>query len=421
MSPLAYRGVAFEAATADRGVPGLGNKAPAHADLSPRLALAHSEYLGKKYFASLDGLRCVAIVSVMALHSFLDVLGVQRWGDQGVSLFFVISGFLITSLLLRERSRDGTISLKSFYIRRTLRIFPLYYTVLAMYVMLVLVMERHTAEGRMFFHNLPFFLTYTSNWFMDVHLAHTHFLHSWSLATEEQFYLVWPVVIMLAGRKTIVPVIFMSAVLVLDIAARPLLAHNIINLGLFGNAVALNISPQICMGSLLAYAVHFPRSFRWFYPVLGRKWSGMSFFVLAALIVASSRFDPSKEPQDMTVVDYLLFYGLYLAMVGIVGSACIRERHPLRPLLTNRVLVYIGTISYGMYMMNQLCRNAVPMGLHNYNQYLYFFATAGLTILAATISYYFYERRFLRIKDRFRRVEAKPDYPAAAVATVAAA
>jgi peptidoglycan/LPS O-acetylase OafA/YrhL len=322
---------------------------------------------------------------------------------------------------LRERSRDGTISLKSFYIRRTLRIFPLYYTVLAMYVVLVFVMERHLPEGQMFFHNLPFFLTYTSNWFMDFHLAHTHFLHSWSLATEEQFYLVWPAVIMLAGRKTIVPVIFASAVMVLDIAARPLLAHNIIDLGLFGNAVALNISPQICMGSLLAYAVHFPKSFRWCYPVLGRKWSGTIFFVLAAFIVASSRIDPNRDPKDMTVVDYLFLYCLYLALVGIVGSACIRERHPLRALLSNRALVYIGTISYGMYMMNQLCCNAVPKGLYNYNQYLFFFVTAGLTILAATISYYFYERRFLRIKDRFRRVEAKPDYPAAAVANVAAA
>lgn len=361
---------------------------------------AHSEYLGHKYFASLDGLRCLAIGSVIAAHATVTARGEDHWGRQGVNLFFVISGFLITTLLLRERSRDGSISLKNFYLRRALRIFPLYYAVLALYIVIVLVVEglQHP-QGRQFFRNLPFFLTYTGNWFMDSTLGQTHFAHSWSLATEEQFYLTWPLAIWLCGRKTIIPVIFMSAVLVGALVLQPLAERHIIDLGFPGNTMLLSIATPICMGSLLAYALHFPKPFRWFYVVLGRWWSGTVFLAMTALLSVWLVRTPAQP----------LYVALWLAMAGMVGSVCIRDRHVLRPLMANRIVVYIGTISYGMYMMNQLCRHAVPLRLREYNVFLYFLASGGVTVLVASISYYIYERPFLRIKDRFRRVDAKPD------------
>ena len=86
----------------------------------------------------------------------------------GVELFFVISGFLITTLLLRERTANGRVSLKNFYARRTLRIFPLYCAALALYVIMVYVHERHSEAGQQFFHNLRYFATYTSNMFVDL-------------------------------------------------------------------------------------------------------------------------------------------------------------------------------------------------------------------------------------------------------------
>jgi peptidoglycan/LPS O-acetylase OafA/YrhL len=361
-----------------------------------RLAAAHADYLGHKYFASLDGLRCLAISGVMAAHAYMTWLNIEDWGRQGVALFFVISGFLITSLLLRERERDGTISIKNFYLRRALRIFPLYYAVLALYVVVVLVMEGlHHPQGRMFFRNLPYFLTYTGNWFMDTSLPQTHFFHSWSLCVEEQFYFVWPFVIWFAGRRTIVPVLVMSTVMVLMFIVQPMVEAKTISFGWFGDNVVTYISTAICMGSLLAYALHFRKTFNWCYPVLGQNWSCIAFFVLAGVLIYFREFVP--------------VYFLYLAMAGIVGSACIRDRHPLRPLLANKFVIYIGTISYGMYMMNQLCKHGTPRKIHDYNQFLFFFASAGLTVLVASISYYVYERPFLRLKDKFRRVEAKPD------------
>ena len=94
---------------------------------------SHAAFLARRNFRSLDGLRCLAIVTVVWHHAHggYAALPATRHGFLGVDLFFVISGFLITTLLLRERARTGAISLKNFYARRTLRIFPLYYFVLA--------------------------------------------------------------------------------------------------------------------------------------------------------------------------------------------------------------------------------------------------------------------------------------------------
>ena len=135
--------------------------------------------------------------------------------NEGVSLFFVVSGFLITTLLPRERSATGNISLKSFYLRRTLRIFLVYYSILGLYV--ILVLERHTEPGAQFWYNLPFFATYTSNWFVPANSDRIFFLFAWSLATEEQFYLFWPWII--RKGRVVVPVAVMALLMVLQYVA----------------------------------------------------------------------------------------------------------------------------------------------------------------------------------------------------------
>jgi hypothetical protein len=114
-------------------------------------AMASYERVQKtRFFPSMDGLRCLSILAVLAFHCQIPVPGyLGQAGFLGVRLFFVISGLLITTLLLRERDSNGVISLKSFYIRRTLRIFPLYYAVLALFALSVLAFDRHTPEGAM--------------------------------------------------------------------------------------------------------------------------------------------------------------------------------------------------------------------------------------------------------------------------------
>ncbi len=95
----------------------------------------------------------------------LELIPVLRMGSFGVDVFFGISGFLITTLLLRERAKKGKISLRDFYLRRSLRIWPLYYAVLGLYVFLVVFLQRGTGRDHVFFHFLPGYLTYTYTWF----------------------------------------------------------------------------------------------------------------------------------------------------------------------------------------------------------------------------------------------------------------
>ena len=109
----------------------------------------------KSYFPLLDGLRFISITAVIWHHTAGNIYTGILWrGSEGVSPFFVISGFLITTILLRERSSTGAISAKRFYLRRVLRIFPAYYAILALYVVLVIVFERDSAEGNQFWRNL---------------------------------------------------------------------------------------------------------------------------------------------------------------------------------------------------------------------------------------------------------------------------
>ena len=158
------------------------------------MAQTHWSYIRTRTFGSLDGVRGLCILGVVWHH----VLGESfKRGFLGVDMFFVLSGFLIVTLLLRERDRRGTISLKKFYARRMLRIFPIYYLLLFVVFLLYLVTKPASSTAKEYYLALPFLLTYTSNW---VHLQAGNVGIMWSLATEEQFYLVWPMIEKLCAR-----------------------------------------------------------------------------------------------------------------------------------------------------------------------------------------------------------------------------
>lgn len=139
-------------------------------------AADYAAYRTRRTFGSLDGFRCMSILAVLWHHSRGDVefgrMGLR--GFLGVDMFFVLSGFLIVTLLLREHSRNGEISLKAFYARRTLRIMPLYYGLILGSTVLFLGFrpDGQTAQGLR--ESLPFLLTYTTNWVeIDIFLGIT--------------------------------------------------------------------------------------------------------------------------------------------------------------------------------------------------------------------------------------------------------
>ncbi len=154
------------------------------------------------YRPGLDGVRALAVLAVVLYHADVEWI---PGGFLGVEVFFVLSGYLITSLMLSERSRTGTISLRDFWVRRGWRLLPAVWALLAGVFVLVLL---HPDEIVRFFRELPAALAYVYNWFL-VRSQQSYFesfgrpsplQHLWSLAVEEQFYLVWPVVAFVALR-----------------------------------------------------------------------------------------------------------------------------------------------------------------------------------------------------------------------------
>ena len=344
---------------------------------------SHAAYLGTKHFGELDGLRTLAISMVVWNHAGRgdDYFG---WG-LGVMLFFTISGYLVTTVLLREQARTGTISLRNFHVRRALRIFPLYFAVLATYVLLVLATERDTARGVQFFHNLPYFLTFTANLFVDLGGGSVIFYFAWSLAAQEQFYLVWPSVVRVA-RRWWVPVAVTAGLLIASGLARELVASGRLDESRLLVRILTRLDPTLGMGALAAYLLHRPGGYRLALPVVGRWWSAPMAVVLAALQVAFYS-TPDFVPR--------------IAMMLLVMTCVVRPENLLAPVLDNRAVRYVGTVSYGIYLMHMLnvsvARRIVPSGSR-----LVIFALAfPATILVASLSFKYFETPVMNLKRFF--------------------
>ena len=167
---------------------------------------AYDAYRARKYFPELDGVRALCVLLVVTVHLY-DAN--ERWwwlaGARGVTVFFVLSGYLITSLGLREEAERGTLSLAAFYVRRCCRLLPLYYLTLAAYCVLLFglgvggpALRDTMAEA------LPYYVTYLQEIpFFSLLVAEGRdlpFFHSWSLGVEEKFYLAWPLLAFVLWR-----------------------------------------------------------------------------------------------------------------------------------------------------------------------------------------------------------------------------
>lgn len=361
----------------------------------PAPSAAYHIFLNRRYFPLLDGLRCLSIVAVVWHHAAggNSTAGVLSRGDEGVSLFFVISGFLITTLLLREQSATGDISLKKFYLRRAFRIFPLYYAVLALYIVLVFLVERQSAEGDQFWRNLPYFLTYTSNWFVQLDTDRVIFLFAWSLATEEQFYVFWPWIVKSSVRRH-APLATMAVLLVLYYGAVFAVASGALDTTWFFTRVLINLSPPICLGVIAALLIHRPTTFRWIEPAIGWRWSAAA--ALATTLVALA-------------FDAIPSFFVYLSMTWLVAACALRPDHqPLSRLFTSPLVTHIGVVSYGIYLMHILCINLVRRLLDIQEGHHVFFVALVLSVAVATLSYRFFETPFLRLKDKIAKRPERP-------------
>lgn len=366
-------------------------RVPLRSDTKPEpWELAYRDFKAMRFFGSLDGLRALSILAVIWFHTVpWDHGTLLGQGNKGVTLFFAISGFLIVTLLLRQKERLGTIELRDFWGRRALRIFPVYYLALALYVVLVALVERDPAARSTFWGNLPAFATFTSNWFVDLENARVIFYFAWSLAAEEQFYLLWPLVERFArGRR---PLLIAGAVLLMTQAVAiswPLASRDQLPL-----RVLTSVPAAILCGVMLAHLLHEPRTFRGVWIVLGRRGSAFGAAALAALALA---FAPAWGPIGEGIVAF--------ALAAVVAACVVREDNDLAHVLRLRPVVWVGTVSYGMYLFHMIAVNlvrraATAAGVTS--PYVDFVGGALLAIALATASYLTYERFFLRLKERW--------------------
>lgn len=355
----------------------------------------HARYLATRSFASLDGLRGISILAVLWHHTHDMVPGwpATGLGFLGVDLFFVISGFLIVTLLLRERRRTGGISLRGFYVRRFLRIFPAYYATLVVVALIAFVKPGNTSADIV--RDLPYALLYVSN----LVPMHSLLMITWSLSTEEQFYLVIPTLERYARRA--IPLLLPALYVLFTLPA----------LGFFPGLRLPSFLREttfgpILLGVMLAHLLDRPRGHALASALVGHGWAPVVASGLVLLACVPAADDLSGWPRVAT----------HWALAALVASCVVRERHVLLPLLTAWPMRRIGVVSYGIYLYHMLVRHAVDQAMQRAgttSRIVFFLATSLGTWALAELAYWLFESRFLALKARFA---PEPSRPAAVTA-----
>ncbi len=341
------------------------------ADTYPEVGL-RSEH---KYYPALDGTRAVAALLVLVFHAAQEGLplpGFVSFGQTGVDLFFVLSGFLITSILLAARPRDWA-EVRTFYIRRSLRIFPLYY--LALIVCAIFL----------FPVGWPFWV-YLENFWLSAGKAIAGPGHLWSLAVEEQFYLVWPCLVLFTPRRFLLKIL--GALIVFSFALRVLLAAHHRDV----YSLTLTRLDGLSAGAILA-VLHSRGSLRKWRPLL------LAMAVCAAVLIAGigSEFRNTGEVW-FTASKYSLLAALYS---GCIGWLICSPESRISQALSLRPLRFIGRISYGLYVWHPFVFVLLFRAMHGYSHLFQAALGFPLVFLIATLSFYGFEQPFLRLKNRF--------------------
>jgi peptidoglycan/LPS O-acetylase OafA/YrhL len=305
----------------------------------PLRPLHHAEYRTRAYAPELDGLRAIAVLLVLTCHVQGQAF-VALSGYLGVTVFFVLSGYLITTLALREEEERGRLSLLAFSVRRTFRIFPLYYVVLGLYVAVLFgtgvrptqaaFLQEHWAEYVFYFQEVA----YSAGGDMP-------FTQSWSLGIEEKFYLVWPLVafgLLRSAPRLRLPVAGLLLVLfgtvpwTIEPPGYPRISH------------ALIPYSQILAGCALALWLHDPAGFAVFRRIRQRVGS---FGIAGTCLVAHLAM------ATMVTAGYGGGWNLaYLFTATLLVGEIVAADTPVRRALQWKPLAGIGRLSYGVYLIH---------------------------------------------------------------------
>jgi peptidoglycan/LPS O-acetylase OafA/YrhL len=342
------------------------------------------------YQPPLDGLRGIAILMVVAYHAGVGRPTFPWLGSNGVSIFFTLSGFLITRLLIEEREARGSISFARFYGRRALRLLPAFGVVVVVTTLIGLATLGEALRAS----------SYLANWWLSANQWLGPLSHTWSLSIEEQFYVMWP--LLLVAPTLVGPRIIAPALLAITLGYR-LLGPQVTG-NLYAFATHLEI-PLVLLGVCLALM--------WRPGMASPRWAMWLGF---ALVVAASVLGLG-EPGER-IANPLASFGAVFLIVGALA--------PARPqqLLAARPLVALGLWSYSLYLWHypvMFALGVVEHGPDPFRSQFAFGAVAtgpggdlarsvlaiGVSLLLAVISYRLIERPLVGLRKRWRQAGLK--------------
>ncbi|QLY27050.1 acyltransferase [Bdellovibrio sp. KM01] len=354
----------------------------------------------------LDGIRFFAFFLVFLAHTprGMGIDALQNIGWIGVDLFFILSAYLLTSIMLLEINRTGSINLKHFFVRRCLRIWPLYFIALFFgffvfpYFAVRLGPIAPSNEYSQLFQHFKYFLTFSQNISTSISQVKTGNMLAplWSIATEEQFYVIFPFIIIWFSRKGFNKT-FILQFAVTSIALSILFKYIMLQNRKDMLAAYLNLPTRIepfMLGILLAI---FSKSvmnnpiFRFF--------NRNIWILVPILIFWSIRHWPHPTAGDSNIYIYLIngvAFGILIISANIDKSLS-------NVFFSSKILTTLGKYTYGLYVWHAvIIYGCTQLEILNKNIYLLFITSLTLTVLVAKLSYDIIEKRFLRLKQKFR-------------------
>ncbi|PYP93181.1 MAG: acyltransferase [Candidatus Angelobacter sp. Gp1-AA117] len=341
---------------------------------------------------ALDGMRAVAVFLVIIYHFGFDRVP----GGLGVLIFFVLSGFLITWLLLKENDSTGQVSIRGFYIRRALRIFPAFYCFWLGTVALLAMTHRHIDWPHAFSA-----LFYTSNYYQGIVKPPDSFVsHTWSLAIEEQFYLVWPG-IFYAFRKRLKALTLLTGTIIVCAwtwrLALQFVLH--VNQSYIYRAFETRID-HLMVGCLLALLIRQGTASALLSKCCRYIWAPL--VPICLLFISACVFGQSPDYRDSIgfIVEPLLIAALLVQLIYFESTALWKW--------TNiSALRWLGRISYSLYLYQQITLHPAHRLLSRFPVVIQLLAGIAFTIVMASASFYLVEKYFLQLKRRFAPAAAR--------------
>ncbi|MES2213589.1 MAG: acyltransferase [Patescibacteria group bacterium] len=379
-----------------------------------------------KYFENLDGLRFFAFLTVLVSHAAL-FLGYENSsrvfsyitsyilvnGDVGVSFFFVLSGFLITHLLFNEQNKNGGISLRKFYARRILRIWPVYFLtlIIGFFILPHFVQTFASGNGFPFSTNpphavLPWYLFFLANFNLAFHggaSVPTDVL--WSISVEEQFYLIWPWIMLLLPRKYLAK--FLGCIILVSTLYK-------YSYALFPDVLAystFSVMSYLAIGALLAWVTHTKPSIVQYVRELPTRAILAAYGLLPVLIFG-------RHYVDNVLISYPILYAVFVSilplLLGLLFAFIILEQNvsvgSFYKTGRSKIFGFFGKISYGLYSYHMVAFAVVMLGAFRFGLvspyastilWLLLFVFSFVTVLIlATVSYIAIEKQFLKRKPK---------------------